>query len=433
MDGRDLLQLLFPCLDAAHRAEVRVLSDGRCVRRSFCTDIGEALQIAAADAGAADVLFGVAARGGGAGGGRDNLAYAAALWADVDAKCYRDKATALDAIRRTPPLASAVVDSGSGYHAYWALDAPCSLADPAGVDAVEGIMRGLQQALRQPGGRALDACHDAAHLLRVPGTLNHKAPPPLPVAVVELHGDRRYRLDDLACLYVPAAAATCAIGFDGEERDADDVLARAVASGLSARMRDLIVDGGIDPYPSRSERDQAVVVALLGCGTEPDDVRAIFAELPVGERYREPGSGDRYLAGCIGKARAYLAARPTGRTYGALAPDVTERVAVERACRELARISRALPATRAELGRRLRRSRATVEKYLGWGIRLGWYRRAAPADGGPGRPAARYELVDGVRPRVQSGAAYARDAAAVARLRQGALKAQVSGAGDADP
>jgi len=234
MDGHDLLELLFPRLDAAHRLELRVLDRRRLARRAFCEDIDQALRIAAGDAGTGNVLFGVAARGGGDDGTRRNLAYTAALWADVDTDRYPDRAAALGAIRRTEPLASAVVDSGHGYHAYWLLDAPRPLADGREVDRVEGAMRGLRARLRLPGGPALDPCHDASRLLRLPGTLNHKSSPPLPVAVVELHAGRRYRLDDLAGLYVPAAAATRAVAFDGEERDAGEALARCVAGGPHA-------------------------------------------------------------------------------------------------------------------------------------------------------------------------------------------------------
>lgn len=428
MGGHDFLQLLFPVLDAAHRIELRVIKRRRLVRRAFCADIDEALIAVGADLARHDVFFGVAARGPGDDGTRSSLAYTTALWADVDAKCYADKAGALEVIRCTDPLASAIIDSGHGYHAYWLLDASFHLdGDRAAAARIEGVMRGLRERLRLPAGRPLDPCDDAPHLMRLPGTLNHKSSPLRLVRVVELHADRRYRLDDLARLHVPAAVATCAFAFGGDERDGEEALARGTARGLSARMRDLIVTGGIGPYPSRSERDQAVVVALLALRTDPDDVRAIFADLPVGDRYREAGSGDRYLAACIGTARAYLDSQQGRQIFGALPAEVTERVAVQRACRELGRISGALPATRRELERRLRRSRATLEKYLGWGVRLGWYRQAQPDVTGPGRPAARYELVDGVRPRVCSGPAFARDAEAVAALRDGSLKERAAG------
>jgi hypothetical protein len=428
MSDRLLLDLLFPRLDGDHRIELRAIDHGRFQRRGFFTSVDEAAEAAALGAAEADVFFGVGARGPRDGGRREDVAYVRALWADVDAKCYGGKTAARDALGRTEPLASAVVDSGGGFHGYWLLDEPFRVdGDGARTETVEGTLRGLRDRLRAPGGPPLDACGAVSHALRFPGTLNHKEAYPRPVRAVEVHADRRYRFDDLSSLYLPPPIAAEIVPFGDDGVDGAEALARAAVRGLSWRMRDLVVGGGVDPYPSRSERDQAVVVALLASGSEPDDVRAIFAEYPVGERYRERGSGDAYLTRSIGKARAHIASQPGRRVCGALPAEVTERVAVELACRELASISGALPATRRELQRRLRRSRATVEKYLAWGVRLGWYRRAAPAVTGPGRPAARYELVGGVRPRVHGGAAYAQDVEAVATLRQAALEARGAG------
>ncbi len=120
------------------------------------------------------------------------------LFAEYDAKDFNnDKAATRAAIEALEPPPSAVVDSGGGYHCYWLLNEPYSLATP---DARKEIVK-LQAAwVRLMGGDT--AAKDLARVLRVPGTKNYKYTPPRDVAMVEL-SERRYALADLAALAAP--------------------------------------------------------------------------------------------------------------------------------------------------------------------------------------------------------------------------------------
>ena len=64
--------------------------------------------------------------------------------------------------------------SGAGLHAYWPLGAATHE-----LDRVEAINRGIRDRLR--GDNAIDA----ARILRVAGTFNHKHGRPLPVELME--------------------------------------------------------------------------------------------------------------------------------------------------------------------------------------------------------------------------------------------------------
>jgi hypothetical protein len=71
-----------------------------------------------------------------------------------------------------------------------------------------------------------------------------------------------------------------------------------------------------DQYASRSEADAAVVAAMVNGGHTDDEIRAVFAkaEWRIGDRYREPAHGDRYLQRTIATARAFVSANPLPST-----------------------------------------------------------------------------------------------------------------------
>jgi hypothetical protein len=109
-------------------------------------------------------------------GGREAIASAWALWADLDEPDLADRLAAVP----VPP--SAVVRSGSGgAHLYWALREP--IAGPE----LESANRRLTQLLGADPSSA-----DAARILRLPFTLNHKSSPPKPVVLERLHPGRAH-------------------------------------------------------------------------------------------------------------------------------------------------------------------------------------------------------------------------------------------------
>lgn len=117
------------------------------------------------------------------------------LWADIDilhdahkSKNLPDTIEAAKTIippQLTPTL---LVHSGHGLQGWWLYREP---------DAPDGLCERLQAAMRGRAalhGWTLDATHDVARVLRVPGTINHKGQP-VPVQVIE-ESDIRYNPDD---------------------------------------------------------------------------------------------------------------------------------------------------------------------------------------------------------------------------------------------
>lgn len=126
----------------------------------------------------ADVFIGAAPRSRPE-GGRAAIEQVWCLWADCD-----DPA-AVHALEQFTPAPTAIVRSGTGTnsHAWWALDAPIT------PDHAEHINRRLAAHLG-----ADPAATDAARILRVPATLNHKTTPGRPVRLADMTG-RRHNLD----------------------------------------------------------------------------------------------------------------------------------------------------------------------------------------------------------------------------------------------
>lgn len=110
------------------------------------------------------------------------------MWADFDGKAYPGgKADAFGALSSVAPVPQIIVDSGNGYHAYWLLD------DLHPFAQVQPVMKGIEKE------HGSDHCSDAARVLRVPGTHNHKDDILKDVRLVrfDLTG-RRHRLSDFS-------------------------------------------------------------------------------------------------------------------------------------------------------------------------------------------------------------------------------------------
>ena len=122
---------------------------------------------------------------------RANVAAIPGLWADIDIRHDAHKSKHLpetieEAKAIIPPQfpPSLLVHSGHGLQVWWVYREP---------DAPDGLCERLQAVMRGKAtlhGWTLDATHDAARVLRVPGTVNHKSKP-VPVQVLE-ESDIRY-------------------------------------------------------------------------------------------------------------------------------------------------------------------------------------------------------------------------------------------------
>ena len=148
-----------------------------------------------------------------------DVAYLAALWADLDVAgpghspaadalpLPPTRAAALDAVAALPPP-SVVIDSGGGLQAWWLLAEPLAIDDGNRAEVAE-LSAGWGRALVAAGaakGWHVDDVSDLARILRPPGTVNRKpGRAPAPVFIVPGEGCADlYDLDELRPYLVAA-------------------------------------------------------------------------------------------------------------------------------------------------------------------------------------------------------------------------------------
>jgi RepB DNA-primase from phage plasmid/Primase C terminal 1 (PriCT-1) len=150
-----------------------------------------------------NLYIGVSSRRDQAGGDLAHCRHLGALFADVDFKETAEP-EARDRIARCPLRPSALVHSGGGLHIYYFLREPLVLSDDA--ERAKHLLRRLARVL---GGDLRSA--EAARILRVPGTRNHKPEygAPRPVVLEVLDPAARYNLHELE-EWLPEAPAVSA-------------------------------------------------------------------------------------------------------------------------------------------------------------------------------------------------------------------------------
>lgn len=284
----DFLAVVQPQLLPGERIELRAIAPDRSPSQHWATTVCEGERTALALAPAAHIYFGVALRRGG--GTANHCTRAGCLWADIDAKLWSDAPDPLSAARvainrfTLPP--SAVVCSGAGYHVYWRLAAPLDLHKPGARVRLESLNAAVARALCGQG-RAPDHVQDVARVLRLPGTLNHKTVPPLPVTLDLLAPDRSDSLDAIAAhlskrypwamrAATPAAPRCLPVA---PRPPAIDTLSHALRR-LSPAMRALLDTPGAGGYQSASEADSAVACALIGAGLTDAETLAVLLGSP---------------------------------------------------------------------------------------------------------------------------------------------------------
>ena len=182
-DCARFLRALFPIVDPTSRVEVRAIWPDGKMKREFFDDL-RLLEWAALKVGeVANVYVGVATRRDHISGKKDNLAWAGAYFAELDAgdgKPYKSVDEIMTSLDAFTPCPSMRVLSGGGVHAYWTLDVPVPLFTPEQIAEYEAVTRGLQWRLRADRGT-----WDASRVLRIPGTLWHKEQPPRLVRLLQ--------------------------------------------------------------------------------------------------------------------------------------------------------------------------------------------------------------------------------------------------------
>lgn len=174
----------------------------------------------------------------------DQAAAIAGLWLDIDvnggpdaktgAAPDLDTAIALADARRAPTI---LVHSGYGLQAWWLFEKPwrfASRGEQHAAATAAAQWHALHRAKAGERGFGLDAAHDLARLLRLPGTINAKGEGSAPVTVLA-EGRRHDRRDLLA---LAATAGPVEVGRPGGASDAEgpvlDVAVRAGAAPPTA-------------------------------------------------------------------------------------------------------------------------------------------------------------------------------------------------------
>jgi hypothetical protein len=258
-------------LEALHGAspgsftELRLIDQhGRGAGQLFfeCEDTASAVEAALTRALQLDVLFSVAPRTRRE-GTREAVGAVPAVWVDVD------DAPAAAALRAFDHPPSFVIASGTpgNLHAYWLLE---ESVEPAVAEELNAAFANVL------GGDA--AATDAARLLRLPGTRNHKSFPSNEVKLVEFT-ERRYGVETLRRA-LPGVPESKARRPEGVHRQAAHVAAPAVQRVLD-RLREVrrtrsgwmaLCPAHDDTRPSLSigERDdgRCLLHCFAGCPTE---------------------------------------------------------------------------------------------------------------------------------------------------------------------
>lgn len=224
-----------------------------------------------------NIYYGVLPRTQRRGTNADCVTTTTVLWADVDGKHYSPtdalagKPQALGAIHGLDVPPSILVDSGRGYHAYWLLRSPV---------AVEEASRVMKAIADEVGG---DHVQDAARVLRLPGTLNHKTDPPAHCRTIYLSIGARYDLGDFLS-YLPAEHPLLHRAPKSDPADWDE---------LPLWLRDLITDGV--PEGTRSEAAFKVCAWLSRYGWSDDAIEGLFENHPsgIGSKYADKGKDAR--------------------------------------------------------------------------------------------------------------------------------------------
>jgi len=224
---------------------------------------------------------------------QENIKDVIALWADIDAKNFDgDKEKTWKHISQFQIPATMIVDSGNGYHAYWILEEPILNRDNKDSLILKQIMTGLAKVL---GG---DAVHDFSRVMRLPGSLNLKDPQnPKPCTLKEINPDILFSCEDFEVFqdFTFQGALNSNVNLDdfgdreliiNEPEDIDDLM-------ISKRMKELILTKKHPGYPSRSEKDQAIITALIGAGYNLETIKSIFLNPKINTSIRTLEEGIR--------------------------------------------------------------------------------------------------------------------------------------------
>jgi hypothetical protein len=248
--------------------ECRTLS-GPEVRQDFACSVRSALAFFYKVKATKDLYFGVAARATPTDGTKASLAYAAALWVDIDTVDAEERLSCSGL-----PEPSITVASGTAghLHAYWVLEEPVPLQAPDAIATFEARLRGIARAV---GGDP--ACVDASRVLRMPNSRNFKHAPPTYVDIVSWRPDLRCDVEQFPLGDVVLPASVTVVDAVEPSRSVETEWLRDILDNGYAGQRN----------PNKSAVDFKVAYHLLVEGFSPEEVLWLCTESPaIGKRKR---------------------------------------------------------------------------------------------------------------------------------------------------
>lgn len=237
-----------------------------------------------------NIFVGIQPRGTLAGGERENIVASTVLAVDFDlvARGGSWEAIMTELDRLSFPRPPIVVNSGNGRHGYWPID-------EASIDLAEEVGKRLCALC------ASDHVWNASRVMRLPGTVNWKNPPrwcwaeKVETASFSL-GEVDDRLTRLGLPPLQEDAPSTPIQVEVPASLAE------LLSRLSRGMQDVVTTGQ-HSYPSNSEADWAVAVALFAAGCTLEMARAVFQSCAIGSR-KVASSPLSYLERTLARAKS---------------------------------------------------------------------------------------------------------------------------------
>lgn len=246
------------------------------------------------------------------------------VWADIDVNGGPEgKTNAAPDVETARKLAESlleptiIVNSGYGVQAWWLFEKPWLFFTVAEREQAARLIIALQATLRQRAkaqGWSIDATHDLARLMRVPGTFNHKGSQPAPVTIIQTDGPR-YTYDNLNAVGTESAIAAS----ESVRRSTGEAVGielrgdRAVPSWRVGQLAAVDTDfkqvwdrrkGGRSKDWSDSEFDLSIATRLADVGCDDQEIADALVHNrlahgdPKGKSTRE-----KYIKDTIGKAR----------------------------------------------------------------------------------------------------------------------------------
>ncbi len=330
------LKALFEHLPPGH-VEVRIIQDrkgGRLLGRRWYPSASAFLEVLPrmieyADHARAGIFFGVLPRRAEKTGKAEDAIAGYAAWTDLD---FRDfpggESECTRRLNGFPFQPSTRVRSGHGLHAYWFFKEPQEPAVLVDLSARLALVLGG------------DNVADAARIMRLPGTKNHKDPDePLPVVIESMDLDRRYLtldLDDflpeLPDDLKPDGPASVAVGERMSER-VEKLLEshprlRNLFEGKGKPIRDE-QGNRLDTTSSGYDYSLAYALALKGVTDEAELATALWRRPDDAARSK----GMRYILRTVRRALGKAAekkGRSSGRRQGGGGDESKIDFAVER-------------------------------------------------------------------------------------------------------